>query len=103
PNKPELPLQITALDTVNRLISALTTHLSSYAALGYTNATLDGVYGVYSYQFDSGTVQPNTPLTTTPQAAPKGFTTTNATVTFNGTGGLSLSGVVLNVDGASVG
>lgn len=93
--------------TVNRTITAQSTHFSNFAALGYSNASLSGPYTVVTYGHVPGTQSslvnlsvPGTPFSTTlsvPIPA-TGFESEIDTITFNGAGGFTSSDTV-NKDG----
>lgn len=95
-------LPTTSVDATNHTVSAKTTHLSDFAVLGYTDATLDGTYGAVTYTYDNGDVssQPATSAQGHPQAPPLGFETTNGTATFDGKGSFTFTGTK-NVNGTA--
>jgi hypothetical protein len=66
----------------------------------YSNATLNGVYGVVFYVFDGSATQPVVPAAGLPLPAPRGFSVAVGTMTFDGAGQVTLS-VTKNTDGAA--
>ncbi|MGH8820342.1 MAG: hypothetical protein ACREWJ_03505, partial [Rhodoferax sp.] len=91
-------LQTNSVNTANHTVTAYTTHLSNFAVVGYSNASLNGTYGAMTYSFQAATHQPNTPAVGTPQAAPLGFKTSIGTATFDGQGNFSFT-ATSDVDG----
>jgi hypothetical protein len=88
----------TTVDTVNHLVTAQTTHFSNFAALGYTNASLNGTYKAVGFQRSLGTRQDNTPSAGTPLPAPRGFRSTLHTFAFDGLGNFTTTNIE-NLDG----
>jgi len=66
---------------------------------GFSNASLNGPYGLVTYSYNSSVTQPPTPATGSPQANPRGFNATDAAVNFDGAGHFSASSTT-NTDGA---
>jgi hypothetical protein len=109
PGVADQPLRTVAVDTTNHTISAQTTHFSNFAALGFSNATLSGPYGVSDYYVESATSNPmsvvalsvpSTPFTTNLSVpiGKKGHVVEVGTVVFDGMGGYSYS-ATKNKDG----
>ena len=102
-------LATVSTDTVNRTVTAQTTHFSNFVALGYSNASLSGTYTFSDYYVNSSSSNatsivpisvPSTPYTAnlTVPIAKRGFTVETGTVTFDGVGAFTISGTK-NVDG----
>jgi hypothetical protein len=83
-------LSTSAQDTVNNTISATTSHFSLFAALLWTNATLNGSYFFQTWSYDHTGVQGVGPATGTELPCPKGYFTDWGTLTFDGNGGFTL-------------
>ena len=93
-------------DNVNRTVTAQTTHFSSFAVLGYTNATLSGSYTMVLYHYNPATPQGALPSEpgAPPQPhfpAPGGFRDQISTITFDGAGNFNLLSGTTNSDGTS--
>jgi hypothetical protein len=87
PNSPSAVLVTTALDPVGHTISAQTGHFTGFAALLFTNATLQGVYYVQGLSVDDGIGIGSHPAGFQNQ----GFFCDFGTVTFDGAGNANAS------------
>jgi hypothetical protein len=88
-------------DTVAHTISVKTTHFTSFAVLGYTNAVLSGSYGMVTYKYDDAGIRPLEPTTGNPSPYRGGYSVSMQTVTFDGAGFLTAGAAVQNTDGAA--
>jgi hypothetical protein len=103
-------LKTTSQDTGGRTVTAETTHFSSFAVVGFTNATLSGPYAVTFYYVDVGAGPPKTIALDVPSVPhnsvvnvpvqENAFNTELGTLTFDGAGGYTYS-ATRNRGGAS--
>ena len=91
-------LRTISQDTTQNTVTAQTTHFSNFAVVGYTNSTLSGSYGVTFYSSDAKAGPqdviniPSVPSTVSVPFPGYAFTTSVATVTFDGAGNFTYSG-----------
>lgn len=89
---------VTASQDLGRnLITVETTHFTTFAAVGFSNATLSGSYFFEGYWFNGGP-QPNAPATGNPLPGPTGFTVDAGILTFDGVGGWTYTDESMNRD-----
>ena len=88
---PETHKQTAPLDTTNHLLTANTTHFSQFAVLGYSNASLKGYYRQMDLVYNTGALSASVaPAVGAVLPAPKGFTTVDTILSFDGAGAYSL-------------